>query len=73
MVQIDVRKERWAHLHHKRHSFVECRGQIWFRADQGGLLEVPPMDQRTVVVLRVHEDNGHLGRDRTHAMVTHNY
>jgi hypothetical protein len=34
---------------------------------------VPPPDQRIDGVLRAHEDNANLGRDRTHAMVTQNY
>jgi len=61
LVQTDARKERWAQLHHKCRRFVERRGQIWFRADQqGGLLEVPLPDNRIGVVLRAHENNGHL-------------
>jgi len=73
LVQTDVFKERWAQLHHTCRSFVDRKGQIWFRADHSGLLKVPPPDQRSVVVLLAHADNGHLGRDRTHAMVTQNY
>ena len=73
LVQTDVSKERWAQLHNKCRNFVERKGQIWLRADQGGMLEVPPPDQRTAVILRAREDYGHLGRDRTHAMVTQNY
>ena len=36
----------------------------------GADLEVPPPNQRSSVILRMHEETGHLGRDRTHAMVS---
>ena len=44
LMQTNVSKERWAQLQNKCRSFVERKGQIWIRADLGGLLEVPPPD-----------------------------
>ena len=64
---------RWSELQRKC-SILQLRdGRIWLRVGNGRVLEIPPLAQRTSIVLRVHEENGHLGRDRTHAMVAHRY
>ena len=68
-----VSSAKWSELQRKCSRFQLRDGRIWLRAGNGRLLEIPPPAQRTSVVLRVHEENGHLGRDRTHAMVSQRY
>ena len=68
-----VTRERWAELHRQCSRYLVREGQVWYRTASGEVREVPPPDQRESVVRRIHEENGHLGRDRTHAMVTQRY
>ena len=68
-----VSSARWSELQRKCSRLQLRDGRIWLRAGNGRLLEIPPLAQRTSVVLRVHEENGHLGQDRTHAMVAQRY
>ena len=65
----DVSNERWTLLKHKYQNYVDRDGKLWYRDALGGLREVPSPEQRSVVALRAHEENGHLGRDRTYDMV----
>ena len=64
---------RWAALRRQCSRYMAREGRIWYRTATGQLLEVPPPAQRQAVVMRIHEENGHLGRDRTHAMAAHRY
>ena len=68
-----VTRERWAELQRQCSRFQVQNDLVWYRTAAGELREVPPPDQRESVVRRIHQENGHLGRDRTHAMVSQRY
>ena len=68
-----VNASRWTELRRKCSRIQEREGRIWLRGTEGQLLEIPPPTQRTAVILKIHEENGHLGRDRTHAMAAQRY
>ena len=68
-----VTPARWTTLQRKCSRYLVNEDRVWYRAAAGQLLEVPPPDQRPAIVLKVHQENGHLGRDRTHAMVAQRY
>lgn len=68
-----VTPARWDDLHRRCRHYIMREEQLWYRTSTGRLLEVPPPNQRSSVILRVHEETGHLGRDRTYAMVAQRY
>ena len=68
-----VSQQRWEQLHRRCSRYQLQDGRIWYRTVAGTLLEIPPPDQRRAIIMRVHQENGHLGRDRTHAMVAQRY
>ena len=68
-----VTSARWNSLHRQCSRYVARDGGIWYRTAGGQLLEIPPLDQRHKIIIRVHQDIGHLGRDRTYAMLARRY
>jgi hypothetical protein len=66
--------EQWSTLKRKCAPYVWQNGKLWrYVAKHGMQLEVPPPEERQRIVREQHVRIGHLGRDRTHSILSRAY
>jgi hypothetical protein len=70
----DFPTDQWQTLQRRCAQYSWENGKLWKYVSKRGMqLEVPPLDERQRVVLEQHERIGHLGRDRTHSILSRAY